>query len=52
MEHEEFALSNPACVSIPVTDADRLLSCGDPNCTMLYLYLLRSGRAKYTQRAS
>ena len=52
MEHEEFALSNPACVSIPVTDADRLLSCGDPNCAMLYLYLLRSGRAMNPQRAS
>ena len=52
METEEYALSNPACISIPVTDADRLLSCENSDCIRLYLYLLRSGKSMNAQRAS
>ena len=53
MSSEEYSLSNPACVSIPVSDLDRLLHCGDPFCSVLYLYLLRcSGRAMNPKRAA
>lgn len=53
MENEEFSLSNPACVSIPVTDVDKLLASGDGSCVMLYLYLLRfSGRSMNARRAA
>lgn len=52
MENEEYALSNPACISIPVTDADKLLACENNDCIRLYLYLLRSGKSMNAQRAS
>lgn len=52
MGNKEYALSNPAVVSIPMTDVDLLLKCGNSDCTALYLYLLRSGRAMDAQRAA
>ncbi|MEE0204515.1 MAG: DnaD domain protein [Oscillospiraceae bacterium] len=52
MQNEEFFLANPACLSVPVSDADQLLRCGNSDCAVLYLYLLRAGRPMSVQRAA
>lgn len=41
MAKEEYAVSSPACVSIPVSDVDALLACGNDDCVRMYLYLKR-----------
>ncbi len=52
MDHTEYFLSNPPCLSVPVSDADKLLSCSDLLCLKLYLYLLRAGKSVTLERAS
>ena len=52
MDHTEYYLSNPPCLSMPVSDADRLLSCDNLLCIKLYLYLLRAGKSVTLERAS
>ena len=52
MEQMEFYLSNPPCLSIPVSDADKLLGCSNLLCMKLYLYLLRAGKSVTLERAS
>lgn len=52
MDHTEYYLSNPPCLSIPVSDADKLLGCSDLLCLKLYLYLLRAGKSVTEERAS
>lgn len=47
----EYYLSNPPCLSIPVSDADKLLGCSNPLCMKLYLYLLRAGKSVTQERA-
>ena len=48
----EYYLSNPPCLSIPVSDADKLLGCGNLLCMKLYLYLLRAGKSVTQERAA
>lgn len=48
----EYFLSNPPCLSVPVSDADKLLGCSNLLCLKLYLYLLRSGKSVTLQRAA
>ena len=52
MDHTEYFLSNPPCLSVPVSDADKLLGCGNLLCLKLYLYLLRAGKSVTLERAS
>ena len=52
MDHTEYFLSNPPCLSVPVSDADKLLGCSDLLCLKLYLYLLRAGKSVTLERAS
>lgn len=52
MEQMEFYLSNPPCLSIPVSDADKLLNCSNLLCTKLYLYLLRVGKSVTPEQAA
>ena len=52
MDQMEFYLSNPPCLAVPVSDADKLLGCKDLLCLKLYLYLLRSGKSVSLQRIS
>ena len=52
MDQTEYFLSNPPCLSIPVSDADKLLGCSDLLCLKLYLYLLRAGKSVTPERAS
>lgn len=52
MDQTEYFLSNPPCLSIPVSDADKLLGCGNLLCMKLYLYLLRMGKSVSEQRAA
>ncbi len=52
MEHTEFYLSNPPCLSMPVSDADKLLGCDNLHCMQLYLYLLRMGKSVTAERAA
>ena len=46
----EYFLSNPPCLSVPVSDADKLLGCDNLLCLKLYLYLLRTGKSVSLQR--
>ena len=48
----EYYLSNPPCLSIPVSDADKLLGCSNLLCMKLYLYLLRAGKSVTQERAA
>ena len=48
----EYYLSNPPCLSMPVSDADKLLSCDNLLCMKLYLYLLRTGKSVTAERAA
>ena len=41
MDHTEYFLSNPPCLSVPVSDADKLLGCSDLLCLKLYEKILR-----------
>ena len=52
MDHTEYFLSNPPCLSVPVSDADKLLGCSDLLCLKLYLYLLRAGKSVTLERIS
>lgn len=52
MDQTEYFLSNPPCLSVPVSDADKLLGCSDLLCLKLYLYLLRAGKSVTAERAS
>lgn len=52
MNQTEYFLSNPPCLSIPVSDADKLLGCSNLLCMKLYLYLLRAGKSVPHQRAA
>lgn len=48
----EYYLSNPPCLSVPVSDADKLLGCSNLLCMKLYLYLLRAGKSVTPERAA
>jgi len=48
----EYYLSNPPCLSMPVSDADKLLGCDNLLCMKLYLYLLRAGKSVTHERAA
>ena len=48
----EYYLSNPPCLSMPVSDADKLLGCENLLCMKLYLYLLRTGKSVTAERAA
>lgn len=48
----EYYLSNPPCLSVPVSDADKLLGCSNLLCMKLYLYLLRAGKSVTQERAA
>ena len=48
----EFFLSNPPCLSVPVSDADKLLGCSNLLCLKLYLYLLRTGKSVTPEQAA
>ena len=50
MDQMEYFLSNPPCLSVPVSDADKLLGCDNLLCLKLYLYLLRAGKSVTLQR--
>ncbi len=50
MNHTEYYLSNPPCLSMPVSDADKLLGCGNLHCMQLYIYLLRMGKSVPAER--
>lgn len=52
MDHTEYFLSNPPCLSMPVSDADKLLSCSNLLCIKLYLYLLRAGKSVTLERTA
>lgn len=52
MEQIEYYLGGVPCLSLPVADADRLLTCSNLQCLKLYLYLLRAGRSVPLQRIS
>ena len=52
MDQTEFFLNNPPCLSVPVSDADKLLACDNPLCLKLYIYLLRSAKPVGLQRIS
>ena len=52
MNKTEYFLSNPPCLSVPVSDADKLLGCGNLLCLKLYLYLLRAGKSVTLERVS
>ena len=48
----EFFLNNPPCLSVPVSDADKLLACSNPLCLKVYIYLLRAAKPMSLQRMS
>lgn len=52
MAKEEYAVSSPECVSIPVSDVDALLSCGNDVCLRMYLYLKRGDKPRDDVRIS
>lgn len=52
MNQMEFFLSNPPCLSVPVSDADKLLGCSNLLCLKLYLYLLRTGKSVTPEQAA
>lgn len=52
MDQMEYYLSNPPCLSVPVSDADKLLGCSNLLCMKLYLYLLRAGKSVTPERAA
>ena len=52
MAKEEYIVSSPACVSIPVSDVDMLLQCGNDDCIRMYLYLTRWDKPRDDVRIS
>lgn len=43
MDDRTYALARGLGLHLPVEEADKLLSCADGNCALLYLYILRVG---------
>lgn len=52
MEKEIYSVSSPACVSIPVSDLEALLTCQNSDCLRIYLYLKRWDKPRDDQRIS
>lgn len=52
MGKEEYIVSSPACISIPVSDVEALLACKNSDCIRIYLYLKRWDRPRDEQRVS
>lgn len=52
IEKQEYIVSSPACVSIPVSDVEALLACENSDCIRIYLYLKRWGKPRDEQRVS
>jgi len=52
MAKEEYAVSSPACVSVPVSDVDALLGCENSDCLRMYLYLKRWDKPRDEERIS
>lgn len=52
MANDEYAVSSPACVSIPVSDVDALLACENSDCLRMYLYLKRGDKPRDELRIS
>ena len=44
MAKDEYVVSSPECVSIPVSDVDALLGCDNDVCMRMYLYLKRGDK--------
>lgn len=52
MANETYSVSSPACVSIPVTDVEALLTCRNSDCLRVYLYLKRWDKPREDRRVS
>ena len=52
MAKDEYVVSSPECVSIPVSDVDALLGCDNDVCMRMYLYLKRGDKPRDDLRIS
>ncbi len=52
MEANNYKLSTGVSLAVPADHADKLISLGDGNCALLYLYALRTGNAFSPQNAA
>ena len=52
MEEKTYRLQGTAALSLPSSDADKLLALGDGDCALLYLHMLRSGGTLMTSLAA
>ena len=43
MDEKRYRIPGANMLSVPAEDAEKLLSLGDGDCALLYLYILRSG---------
>ena len=51
MDEKTYRLQASAALSLPASDADKLLALGDGECALLYLHMLRSGGTLMTALA-
>ena len=52
MDEKTYRLQAAAALSLPASDADKLLALGDGECALLYLHMLRSGGTLMTALAA